>query len=552
MRLLLHSPLAFFEQASPNGNYYVSAAGSDSNSGTVGSPWRTIAKVNATALAPGNTINFRGGDVFTGNLLIAPLSQPSLGNEIDVTSYGVGIAEIDGGNSYAIKIQDCGFVNVSNLNLVGAIPVVTGTYPNKVGTTTSTDAVLLVEATTQSTWYSNVSIDSVNCTGGLFGIHFYSSFTNATAAFENWSITHTTSTDAGVVGVWVSGVGADAYPHDRNGICFRNAELTDVIVTDCPGITAFRFYGPDEPIQTGFGIFILNTQNVVVDGCLGSNCGDASSKDSGGGPVGIIFVEVRDGVITSCEGNTIFATSGVDGEAFDFDAGCQDCILEYSYGHDCEGPGMLVYQFGSHSTHFGSVIRYNIFENCATRNNAMYDEGAGIGTPEVYQNTFYLSKISVVTPVDLVSLDTTSVSHFRNNIFSVGGGCQFGNFWGGALTGNTYNVRSGSTFSLVQGGNAYTSLSGMHTGGLEKNLATANVGASGDPEFASPGAGTDCLPADPVDTLANYDLGATSVAHGAGVDLSDYGITPPVTDWHGNAASVGGVFDSGAVRFGST
>jgi hypothetical protein len=37
-------------------DYYVSAAGADGNPGTASAPWRTLAKVNATSLAPGDRV----------------------------------------------------------------------------------------------------------------------------------------------------------------------------------------------------------------------------------------------------------------------------------------------------------------------------------------------------------------------------------------------------------------------------------------------------------------------------------------------------------------
>src|SRR4051794_19864058 len=51
--------------------YYVSAAGSDSNSGTsTGSAWKSISRVNSATLHAGDTINFRGGDTFSGGLVV--------------------------------------------------------------------------------------------------------------------------------------------------------------------------------------------------------------------------------------------------------------------------------------------------------------------------------------------------------------------------------------------------------------------------------------------------------------------------------------------------
>lgn len=56
-------------------DYYVSEAGDDSNSGTLNSPWKTVARAKAAVLTEGvllkNRILFRRGDTFYGNLSLA-------------------------------------------------------------------------------------------------------------------------------------------------------------------------------------------------------------------------------------------------------------------------------------------------------------------------------------------------------------------------------------------------------------------------------------------------------------------------------------------------
>src|SRR5580765_6021042 len=46
--------------------YYVSTSGNDANDGSVTTPRRTIARVNATSLSPGDTVAFEGGSTFAG------------------------------------------------------------------------------------------------------------------------------------------------------------------------------------------------------------------------------------------------------------------------------------------------------------------------------------------------------------------------------------------------------------------------------------------------------------------------------------------------------
>jgi hypothetical protein len=67
--------------------YYVSTSGSDSNSGTsTSAPWASVAKVDATTFAPGDTILFQRGDQWHGDLIAS--SSGTAGNPITYADYG--------------------------------------------------------------------------------------------------------------------------------------------------------------------------------------------------------------------------------------------------------------------------------------------------------------------------------------------------------------------------------------------------------------------------------------------------------------------------------
>lgn len=52
------------------GDYYISqSTGSDANPGTIGAPWRTLAKVNGLSLQPSTRILLKSGDTWTGETL---------------------------------------------------------------------------------------------------------------------------------------------------------------------------------------------------------------------------------------------------------------------------------------------------------------------------------------------------------------------------------------------------------------------------------------------------------------------------------------------------
>jgi hypothetical protein len=69
-------------------NFYISRNGSDNNTGTsYASPWQTLDKVNTTTFLPGDSILFRRGDAWRGQLI--PQSGSSEG-DIVYNAYGTG------------------------------------------------------------------------------------------------------------------------------------------------------------------------------------------------------------------------------------------------------------------------------------------------------------------------------------------------------------------------------------------------------------------------------------------------------------------------------
>ncbi len=77
--------------------YYVAPTGSDSNPGTSPSqPWRTIGRVNAAQLKPGDGVLFQGGQRFSDSTLMPGVSGAS-GAPIVFGSYGSGQATITQG-----------------------------------------------------------------------------------------------------------------------------------------------------------------------------------------------------------------------------------------------------------------------------------------------------------------------------------------------------------------------------------------------------------------------------------------------------------------------
>src|SRR5215468_1622343 len=101
--------------------YYVSSSGDDANDGSTTKPWRTINKVNATTLSPGDTVALEGGAQFHGHLLISQSGTSNL--PIQITSYSSASgdrAEISAGAGDGITLRDSEHIRLSNLKITGA------------------------------------------------------------------------------------------------------------------------------------------------------------------------------------------------------------------------------------------------------------------------------------------------------------------------------------------------------------------------------------------------------------------------------------------------
>src|ERR1700683_4383569 len=83
------NPLAGSAIESPHAYYLDSSTGDDSNSGlSPSSAWLTIGKVNSTALAPGDTVYFRRGEVWRETL--EPQKGGAAGRPGHFPGYGGG------------------------------------------------------------------------------------------------------------------------------------------------------------------------------------------------------------------------------------------------------------------------------------------------------------------------------------------------------------------------------------------------------------------------------------------------------------------------------
>lgn len=184
-------------------------------------PWKTLAKVSASTFSAGDSILFKRGETFTGNLQFANETGTSE-NRITIGAYGTGVDPIltaSSGRTLDIR-NSASYMTFENLTLRSAVSdnifLFSGTFDNLIFRNldiASSSAFTTNTATTTNMLFSNVIIHDV--TTGIINLNFG---TNDT--FENVSISNVTN-GAGIT----LGSAASA---TTSGITFDNVSITNV------------------------------------------------------------------------------------------------------------------------------------------------------------------------------------------------------------------------------------------------------------------------------------------------------------------------------------
>jgi hypothetical protein len=155
-----------------------------------------------------------------------------------------------------------------------------------------------------------------------------------------------------------------------------------------------------------------------VERCVAYENG-ALCDDAPGGPCGIWTAVANRVTIQYCESYRNRTGTAADGDGFDLDGGCTQCILQYNYSHDNDGAGILVYTYANAPhTDRGNVVRWNVCENDSVKRRAYGaimagNDGDGMSGVEIYQNTFITNQ-----PAEgVINIHGNDVGvAFRNNL----------------------------------------------------------------------------------------------------------------------------------------
>jgi hypothetical protein len=493
---LLVTSMAF---AAPQTSYYVSRNGNDNYKGTRLKPFKTLQKLNGIKLLPGTKVYLAGGQIFDGPLILTAEESGTPDKPILITSYGKGMATIDGRFKQAILINSS-YTILSRIKAKGA--------GRKAGNTT--DGIVLSftkgnrveDVVTEGFQKSGLEVN--NC--------------------SNAKILKVTARHNGGGGINISGKWETS----------KNILIKDCLAENNPGDpTNFTNH-------SGNGILVGGSDSVIIDHCVATNNGWDMPR-IGNGPVGIWGYESSHLIIQYCISYNNKTHKGAsDGGGFDFDGGITNSVIQYCLSYDNEGSGYGLFQYEGASRWANNIMRY-----CISINDAKKTGGAGgilvwssaidsigLHSCQVYNNLVYNQHAPAVN----FSKESENEGFlFANNIFigsdtvvnGPSSGERFmGNVWWGI---NDNNIKFRGYANLAE----WAKVTGQET------LNNEVRGMQTNPLLKGPVITTLTDPYK-LNTLTQYQLQPNSPVIDSGLNLKAlFDIIIPAHDFYGNPAIKG-------------
>lgn len=394
-------------------DYHVdSANGRDSNSGlTPEAAWRTLEKVNATELAPGDSVRFKAGGVWQGRLV--PKGGGRMGPDgpelVTIGKYGEGpLPRIEGGGMFAdaVLVENTGFMVIEDLEVTNL-------------------------GERREPWRTGVRIHAHRF-GKMRHIHLRRLRVrdvngDLRKSHEGCGIYfHAHGGDSHFDGLWIED--CHVIRTDRNGICqrggrtrSRNVVIRGNLLEDIGG-DGIKLWGTDGGL----------IEHNIVRGAR-ARCDDHAA--------GIWPFACDDTLI---QFNEVSGTRGTkDGQSFDADYNCRRTVFQYNYSHGNEGGFMLVCGPGR-SYNEDTVIRYNISVRDGINTARVFHFGGKSNNTLIHNNTIILGPEQDLPMILHTEWERGQAENTRfiNNLFIVEPGGRatydFGDSTGNFFEGNLF------------------------------------------------------------------------------------------------------------------
>lgn len=349
--------------------YFVSSDGNDNNSGiSLKDPWKTLEKVNSVTFQPGDAILFRSGDIWKGQL--QPNGSGSEGKPIIIDRYGEGsmpVINMGEAKGAAVKLVNQEWWKIQNIEVISGAPPKLE-YGRQ-------GIVALVDGRDKHIGH----IEIKNCYvhdiwGQLGGDSLYTGY-NSTAIFVGRAMGRS------------GGGSADDILIENNRI--ERVDRCGIIVLG--GTYNIVVRGNSMENLGGDGIFVngcirgVIERNVAKRTCMHSGDPNLEMKSSNYNPH-TAAIWIQNCIETVMQFNEVYDTGrqkgNGDGNAYDFDFECRNCIAQYNYSRNNHGFLLIMYRT------FGNIARYNISENDQTHLIQM--QGNIADRNLIYNNVFYV------------------------------------------------------------------------------------------------------------------------------------------------------------------
>jgi hypothetical protein len=320
-------------------------------------PFESLGAFRKLKLKAGDSVFFKSGDVFRGQINITDI-HGTVKQPIVFTTYGKGKAFIYSGLGDGISIKQSSHFSFHNIVLQGL------GRKEKTG-----DGIKLINC-------SSIRINEVEVSGyQKAGVLLY----NCQDALIDGVIAQ----DNGFAGIFING----EYQKRLSERIHITSSRADNNPGDPTNLTN----------HSGNGILVGNCKHVLIEYCSATNNGWDMPR-TGNGPVGIWAYEADSIIIQHCLSYRNKTSPGAaDGGGFDLDGGVTNSIIQYCLSYENEGAGYGIFEYPGANQWKNNTVRYCISINDGRKTEnaaAMYiwngwDADSMLTDFYAYNNFFY-------------------------------------------------------------------------------------------------------------------------------------------------------------------
>ena len=426
--------LLSFTLCAQNQYYLSSSTGNDNNNGSQTQPWKTLSKISATTLGPGDTVYFKKGDTFRGHFVVDGSGTEQ--SPITFTSYGSGNQPIingsdhdDGGGDYREAIL---VTNHDNMVFDG-LEIQNHRTISRSGVGDLVSFGIRVEVSDSNVNLNNFSFRNMTFKN-VYALYWVDpSNQNAFNDFEVSGLTFISSWGGIINNVIVE----DSYFTDlqRIGVHIKNT----VGKTSTKRNTNFVFRNNEFVQIGGTCVLPVRTENCLIENNIFNQPGaKTNDKMIGRGSAVWNWYSIN----TIVQYNQAINAKGIlDSHGIHVDHSNVDTFIQYNYMQDCEG-GFVEILGGNQR----AVYRFNISVNDGWRVNPNWVNsdhtiwlndkiGGESGHPSydsyIYNNTVIINKSGNDAFDTAIDINGQNTRIFNNIFYAVNGsgiGNQQGNY----------------------------------------------------------------------------------------------------------------------------